>query len=127
MTGIRAAAPGEGPALTALALRSKAHWGYDEGFLAACAGFTTDDFEAEFAELEGEEKETAINEKYLDIEQQLIDASEKNELADGSTIIIHTRSVTSKAVDVVKVVNGKKEVAEETKNYARDYFTPDAD
>jgi hypothetical protein len=97
-----------------------------KGFLAACAGFTTDDFEAEFAELEGEEKETAINEKYLDIEQQLIDASEKGELADGSTIIIHTRSVTSKAVDVVKVVNGKKEVAEETKNYARDYFTPDA-
>jgi GNAT superfamily N-acetyltransferase len=44
MTGIRAAAPGDGPALTALALRSKAHWGYDEGFLAACVpSLTIDD------------------------------------------------------------------------------------
>lgn len=98
-----------------------------KGFLAACAGFTTDDFEADFAEMEaGEAKDEAINEKYLDIEQQLIDASEKNELADGSTIIIHTRSVTAKTVDAVKVnpATGKKEVSEEVKNYARDYFSP---
>ena len=37
MTGIRAARPGEAAALTALALRSKAHWGYDEAFMAAAA------------------------------------------------------------------------------------------
>ncbi len=108
-----------------------------KGFLAAAAGFTTDDFEAFAADLDDEkiikvngvettEKQNAINEKYLDIEQQLIDASEKNELADGTTIIIHTRSVTAKVVDAVKVnpTTGKKEVSEETKNYARDYFSP---
>lgn len=33
---IRAARPQEAAALTALALRSKAHWGYDEAFMAAC-------------------------------------------------------------------------------------------
>lgn len=96
-----------------------------KGFLASCAGQTTDDFEAPFAELEGEEQEKAINEAYLDIEQELIDASEKNELANGETIIIHTRSVTQKTVDVVKVVDGKKVAAEEAKSYARDYFSPD--
>ncbi len=97
-----------------------------KGFLAACSGVTSDDFEAEFAQLEGEAKDTAINEKYLDIEQELVDASEKNELADGSTLIIHTRSVTAKTVDAVKVnpATGKKEVSEEVKNYARDYFSP---
>lgn len=31
---IRRARPGEAPLLTALALRSKAHWGYDEAFMA---------------------------------------------------------------------------------------------
>lgn len=39
MTGtveIRAAVPGEAAALSALALRSKAHWGYDADFLDAC-------------------------------------------------------------------------------------------
>ncbi|MER5728177.1 GNAT family N-acetyltransferase [Streptomyces sp. NPDC002138] len=34
---IRAARPGEAAALGALVLRSKAYWGYDEEFLAACA------------------------------------------------------------------------------------------
>lgn len=34
---IRAAHPHEAPALSVLALRSKAHWGYDDDFLAACA------------------------------------------------------------------------------------------
>lgn len=34
---IRRAAPHEAAALTALALRSKAYWGYDEGFMADCA------------------------------------------------------------------------------------------
>lgn len=109
-----------------------------KGFLAACSGETTDDFEAEFADLddekvvknemgvEGTAKSHAINEKYMDIEQQLVDASEKNELADGSTVIVHTRSVTAKTVDTVKVnpTTGKKEVGEEVKNYARDYFSP---
>jgi|SRR5688572_929851 len=106
-----------------------------KGFLAACAGQTTDDFEAEFVDLDDEKvikvdgvettkKQNAISEKYLDIEQQLIDASEKNELANGETIIVHTRSITSKTVDVVKVVDGKKVAAEEAKNYARDYFSP---
>ncbi|GAB2834720.1 GNAT family N-acetyltransferase [Streptomyces daliensis] len=33
---IRAARPEEAGALSELALRSKAHWGYDEAFLAAC-------------------------------------------------------------------------------------------
>lgn len=97
-----------------------------KGFLAACSGFTTDDFEAPFAELEGEAKDTAINEAYIGVEQELVDASEKNELADGTTLIIHTRSVTAKTVDAVKVnpATGKKEVSEEVKNYARDYFSP---
>lgn len=40
MTGgdwiIRDARPGEAAALTALTVRSKAHWGYDEAFMAAC-------------------------------------------------------------------------------------------
>ncbi|WP_019629930.1 GNAT family N-acetyltransferase [Actinomadura atramentaria] len=33
---VRAARPGEAAALSALALRSKAHWGYDDAYLAAC-------------------------------------------------------------------------------------------
>lgn len=33
---IRPARPEEAPALSALAQRSKAHWGYDDAFLAAC-------------------------------------------------------------------------------------------
>jgi N-acetylglutamate synthase-like GNAT family acetyltransferase len=33
---IRRARPAEAPELTALALRSKAHWGYDAAFMAAC-------------------------------------------------------------------------------------------
>ncbi|CAM5558768.1 GNAT family N-acetyltransferase [Streptomyces atroolivaceus] len=33
---LRPGRPGEAGALTALALRSKAHWGYDEVFMAAC-------------------------------------------------------------------------------------------
>ncbi|GLX17188.1 GNAT family N-acetyltransferase [Streptomyces lavendulae] len=37
MAKLRAARPGEAEALTALVMRSKAHWGYDAAFLAACA------------------------------------------------------------------------------------------
>ncbi|WP_323187986.1 GNAT family N-acetyltransferase [Streptomyces sp. NBC_01264] len=37
MTELRAARPGEAAALTALVMRSKAHWGYGAEFLAACA------------------------------------------------------------------------------------------
>ena len=33
---VRAARPAEAAAISALALRSKAHWGYDDAFLAAC-------------------------------------------------------------------------------------------
>jgi GNAT superfamily N-acetyltransferase len=33
---VRKAAPTEAPELSALALRSKGHWGYDKEFLAAC-------------------------------------------------------------------------------------------
>lgn len=33
---VRAARPGEAALLSALALRSKGHWGYDADFLAAC-------------------------------------------------------------------------------------------
>ena len=33
---VRAAGPAEAGAISALALRSKAHWGYDADFLAAC-------------------------------------------------------------------------------------------
>ncbi len=97
-------------------------------FIAACDGKSTEDFEAPFADLEGEEKEKAINEAYLDVEQQLVDASEAGGLSDETTVIIHTRSVTAKTVDVVKVnpTTGKKEVSEESKSYPRDYFTPDA-
>ena len=44
MTDIRPAHLEDAPALTALALRSKAHWGYDDAFLAACVpGLTIDD------------------------------------------------------------------------------------
>ncbi|MBL1068005.1 GNAT family N-acetyltransferase [Streptomyces sp. 7-21] len=34
---VRPGRPGEAAKLSALALRSKGHWGYDEAFLAACA------------------------------------------------------------------------------------------
>ena len=37
MTVLRAPRPGEAAALSALILRSKAHWGYDAAFIAACA------------------------------------------------------------------------------------------
>ncbi|MFI6146788.1 GNAT family N-acetyltransferase [Streptomyces sp. NPDC051109] len=37
MVKLRAARPGEAEQLTALVLRSKAHWGYDASFLASCA------------------------------------------------------------------------------------------
>lgn len=41
---IREAVPAEGPTLTELAMRSKAHWGYDENFLRACRpALTIDD------------------------------------------------------------------------------------
>lgn len=98
-----------------------------KGFIAATFGQTTDQFEEDFAFIENaEEREAAINEKYMDVEQELINGSEKGELAGGEVVIIHTRSVTGKKVDVVKVnpTTGKKEVEEETKNYARDYFSP---
>lgn len=36
---IRDARPGEIEALSALCLRSKAHWGYDAAFIAACAPY----------------------------------------------------------------------------------------
>lgn len=39
--GLRAAQPGEAAALSELALRSKAHWGYDADFLEACRGELT--------------------------------------------------------------------------------------
>ncbi|WP_338696526.1 GNAT family N-acetyltransferase [Streptomyces sp. Q6] len=38
---IRRARPDEAAELTALALRSKAHWGYDEAFMAACVAELT--------------------------------------------------------------------------------------
>ncbi|ARE72899.1 hypothetical protein B6R96_02235 [Streptomyces sp. Sge12] len=37
MVKVRAARPAEAQDLTGLVMRSKAHWGYDAGFLAACA------------------------------------------------------------------------------------------
>jgi GNAT superfamily N-acetyltransferase len=37
MIGIREAKPGEGKSLTALCVRSKAHWGYDAAFMRKCA------------------------------------------------------------------------------------------
>ncbi|WP_239516199.1 GNAT family N-acetyltransferase [Streptomyces sp. ICC4] len=37
MAKLRTALPAEAEALTGLVMRSKAHWGYDAGFLAACA------------------------------------------------------------------------------------------
>lgn len=40
---IRPAQPEEAPALSALASRSKAHWGYDQAFLDACIGDLTVD------------------------------------------------------------------------------------
>lgn len=36
MTTIRRARPAEAPNLSALALKSKAYWGYDESFMVAC-------------------------------------------------------------------------------------------
>jgi GNAT superfamily N-acetyltransferase len=38
---VRGARPGEAAALTALAVRSKAHWGYDAGFMRACQASLT--------------------------------------------------------------------------------------
>jgi len=38
---LRRAAPEEANALTELAIRSKAYWGYDESFMAACAAELT--------------------------------------------------------------------------------------
>jgi GNAT superfamily N-acetyltransferase len=38
---IRAARPDEAPALSAMALRSKAHWGYDDAFMQACVAELT--------------------------------------------------------------------------------------
>jgi GNAT superfamily N-acetyltransferase len=38
---LRQGRPDEAGLLTALALRSKAHWGYDEAFMAACRGELT--------------------------------------------------------------------------------------
>ncbi len=46
---IRAARPGEADALSALCLRSKAHWGYDDDFLERCR---FDTFEEAAAALE---------------------------------------------------------------------------
>jgi GNAT superfamily N-acetyltransferase len=37
VTAVRAALPSEAPALTALAIRSKAHWGYDAAFMERAA------------------------------------------------------------------------------------------
>jgi GNAT superfamily N-acetyltransferase len=37
MISIRNAKPGEGKSLTALCMRSKAHWGYDAAFMRKCA------------------------------------------------------------------------------------------
>ena len=37
MVSIRTAKPGEGESLTALCMRSKAHWGYDAAFMRKCA------------------------------------------------------------------------------------------
>jgi GNAT superfamily N-acetyltransferase len=37
MIAIRNANPGEGAGLTALCMRSKAHWGYDTAFMRKCA------------------------------------------------------------------------------------------
>ena len=36
MVAVRAAQAGEAPSLTALCLRSKAHWGYDAAFMRLC-------------------------------------------------------------------------------------------
>lgn len=38
---IRPAAPGDAAALTELAFRSKAHWGYDDAFMEACRSSLT--------------------------------------------------------------------------------------
>ena len=49
MTRIRPARPEEAAHLTGLALRSKAHWGYDADFMAACVAeltLTEDEIEA---------------------------------------------------------------------------------
>jgi GNAT superfamily N-acetyltransferase len=41
MVSIRTAKAGEGEALTALCVRSKAHWGYDAAFMKLCAASLT--------------------------------------------------------------------------------------
>ena len=43
---IRPARPDEAVALTDLAIRSKAHWGYDDAFMAACGAELTVSAEA---------------------------------------------------------------------------------
>jgi hypothetical protein len=88
------------------------------GFIAACAGESVDAF------IEGLTPEQA-NEKLLDIQQQLLDSSEKQELGkkeDGSyeVVIYHTRTCKQKERAVLK--DGKAEV--EKYLVANDYFNP---
>jgi hypothetical protein len=92
-----------------------------QAFLAACSGDTVEEFEAEFDSIEDDtERKDAINEKYLDIEQQLIDASEAGSLADGETQVIQVRKTKTKEVAVLEdgVAKVKKVV------YPNDYWSP---
>jgi len=81
---LRAARPGEAQTLTELALRSKAYWGYDDAFMAACRDELTmraDELErrrvtvaerdgriAGFVSVEGEPPEGAVGMMFVDPE-----------------------------------------------------------
>lgn len=87
-------------------------------FVAACFGESSDAFTEGLTEAQAKEKA-------LDKEQELVDASEKNELApDEKGVypcrIYHTRTCKTKQRAVLK--NGKAE-AEDVK-FAQDYFSP---
>lgn len=97
-----------------------------QAFLAAVSGQTVDAYEAEFESIENDEaRNKAINEKYNDTMQQLLDFSEKNGFApeqgkEPETQFIHTTRTKSKDVAVLK--DGKAQVEQAT--FRQDYFSP---
>lgn len=97
-----------------------------QAFLAAVSGCTVEQFEEEFVGIEDDaERKEAINEKYNDIMQRLLDFSEKNGFApeqgkEPETQFIHVTKTKKKQRPVLK--DGKAEV--EDYSVRQDYFSP---
>lgn len=97
-----------------------------QAFLAAVEGETVESYEQEFQNIEDdEERAEAVNEKYNDTMQRLLDFSEKNGFApeqgqEPETQLIHTTR-TKKKLDAV--IEGGKAVEVE-KIFRQDYFSP---